>query len=156
MVGTFAVINISCKIYKGKEKLILKIKKCKFMKKRENIKQISKLWLISLVYIVNLSLEIFNKGIAQAYTTVIGAVLTFMVLSVTLLSILTIFSESIRIKIIPKIKKFTSNIANLIYLIIILLAINFYGEKINNWVGIIIGLIWCTISWNFIFKRSVH
>ena len=126
------------------------------MKKRENIKQISKLWLISLVYIVNLSLEIFNKGIAQAYTTVIGAVLTFMVLSVTLLSILTIFSESIRIKIIPKIKKFTSNIANLIYLIIILLAINFYGEKINNWVGIIIGLIWCTISWNFIFKRSVH
>lgn len=131
-----------------------KIVKYKFMK--ESIRQISKLWLIFMVYIVNLSLEIFKKGITRADTTVIGAVLTFIVLSITLLSILTIFSKSIRIKIIPKIKRFTSNITNLIWLIIILIAINFYGKEIDDWVGIIIGLIWCTIIWSFIFKRSVH
>lgn len=123
------------------------------MKHNGNLKQISKLWLISFVYIINLCIKISNKGISKIYTTSIGFIFAFIVIILISLIILTAISKNIRRKIASKIKFFTSNIGNLIYLIIILIAINFYGEESFDWLGIFIAIVWLLICLIFVFRK---
>ena len=124
------------------------------MKKYNNLRQIIEIWAVSIVYVINLGIKIIDKGISKMYTTVNGAILTFIVISVVLLAIVFTINKKFRLKTIPKLKIFTSNITNLMFLIVILISVNFYGEEIAYWIGIIVGLIWCLIAIIFITGKK--